>query len=188
MTDQTKNIIINLLILLILILGSVALYRISFEGFDFFSLFSRNEENELTLTEENEKEEKDNSGGLFQKESSNIDKRIKDSNLVSTVDQTRTVMTYICAMGGCSNFNCKHKDMVALCNEISEYSYKGKKPTINSGEDDACIFVPLNKKNGNTWYCADYTGVANEVDIYPGDSGYCSGSSYVCPNSTEYNF
>jgi prepilin-type N-terminal cleavage/methylation domain-containing protein len=118
-------------------------------------------------------------------------KKAKDSRVISAIGQARTVMTYIGANeSSYEAFKETHIDMVTLWAEIINNNAEPEGSEleenmqgIHGGTEDqgACIWSKLNAKD-DYWYCADTTGVAGTVtDINPGDSGYCNGTTFVCP-------
>jgi len=116
-------------------------------------------------------------------------KKAKDSRIVSALSQIRTVMVYVNAnensyaslddsQSPCTNIS----DLTKLCQEVANnHPVQGTNPTFNAGTNAACVFSKLNAKD-NYWYCADSTGVAGYTTTNPAGSGYCSGSTYVCPS------
>ncbi len=108
-------------------------------------------------------------------------KKAKDSRVVSAISQARTVMTYVYANDGSyTNFTCTLGDMVNLCTEVKNNNPGASDPVINAGSSGACIYSALNAKS-SYWYCADSTGVAGFTTTDPSGTGYCVGSTYVCP-------
>lgn len=114
--------------------------------------------------------------------------RPKDAQIVSAISQARTVMTYLhYSEGNYDNFNCKYRDMVALCENIDKNYRKEdvNEPIIAHGasrnSQSACIYSPLNAKD-KYWYCVDSKGNAVFTEIDPAGNGYCvEGKSAVCP-------
>lgn len=109
-------------------------------------------------------------------------KKAKDARVISAIGQARTVMTYVYANeGSYVGFDCTHSDMEKLCAEVQNNSYNNTALTIRTSTNEACMYAPLNAKNGATWYCVDSTGVGGETSTNPGGSGYCDGTTFVCP-------
>jgi prepilin-type N-terminal cleavage/methylation domain-containing protein len=111
-------------------------------------------------------------------------KKAKDSRVMSAIGQARTVMSYVYARDNSyTNFSCANTEdiMDKICAEIQNNSYNQTAPTTYASTDAACIYAPLNVKNGTTWYCADSTGVAGTATVDPGGTGYCDGTTFVCP-------
>lgn len=128
-------------------------------------------------------------------------KKAMDSRIMSSITQARKVMNDIYTKrGNYDDFNCGHKDMMLLCQEINK-NYDRSKIIVILGKDfrerrreipvivhnssvnsqGVCIYSPLNDKP-NYWYCADSRGYEGYTEIYPKSPGYCvEGKSAVCP-------
>ena len=114
----------------------------------------------------------------------NATRKAKDSRVISAVGQARTVMTYIGANEGTyTSFTSTHVDMVSLWSEITN-NCTGT-PGIHGGTETqgACIYAQLNAKT-NYWYCAASTGVAGFTSTDPSGTGFCNGTTFVCPTVT----
>ena len=113
-------------------------------------------------------------------------KKANDARVISAIAQARTVMTYINANDGdYGDFDCTHADMVVLCNEVAGNSYNDTALTTqNDGDDEACMYAPLNATDGASWYCADSTGIAGTTVTNPATAD-CMATSWTCPSDTE---
>jgi len=109
--------------------------------------------------------------------------KAKDARIISSLAQSRTVMTFINANDGdYDNFNCQHPEEKALCEEVNASGGEmniAKDKALDSGA--SCIYSKLTQQE-NYWYCADSTGMAGFTAVNPGSVGYCvNGISAVCP-------
>lgn len=92
-----------------------------------------------------------------------------------------------------SSFSCNYsKGISALCDEIDRHCIyiRGncKGDDVEGGKQDVIIHSIKNRYcaytsllQASTWYCIDSSGVATEVTVNPGQSGYCTKSSFTCP-------
>ncbi|TFB07959.1 type II secretion system protein [Candidatus Atribacteria bacterium MT.SAG.1] len=116
----------------------------------------------------------------------NATRKAKDSRVISGIGQARTVMIYIGANEGTyTSFKGTHEDMVSLWTEITNNDKEETTPGIQGGTQDqgACIYAQLSAKD-NYWYCAASNGLAGFTDTSPSGSGYCDGTTFVCPTVT----
>jgi len=117
-------------------------------------------------------------------------KKAQDSRIVSAIAQARTVMVYVYSMeNSYESFNCAHRDMKELCEEIKYSNPNREEPTIKQGKNGACIYSKLNAKK-DYWYCADSSGKVGFIDSSgskpaPGDPGFCDGNTFICPPVEE---
>ncbi len=86
------------------------------------------------------------------------------------------------------NFNCNYSDVKILCDDIE--AMVGTKPTIHSSTGEYCAYVKLSKeKEFRGEYYGDYWCIDSSLTsigikyIDPGNSGYCTGTTFRCPEN-----
>jgi len=80
------------------------------------------------------------------------------------------------------NVSCQRdKTVKTLCNNIKTNS--GKSPVIFQSKSKYCAYVELLTKSGEAqkYVCADSSGANAETTVNPGERGYCTRTTFVCP-------
>ena|GEM_PF-1531788 len=81
------------------------------------------------------------------------------------------------------NVSCQRdKTVKTLCNNIKTNS--GKSPVIFQSKSKYCAYVELLTKSGEAakYVCVDSAGVNKETTVNPGEKGYCTKTTFVCPS------
>ena len=87
--------------------------------------------------------------------------------------------------GNYSKVTYKDEDIKILLDDMK--SLLGKYPTLRTSSKAYCAFaelLPAKEGDKKTWYCIDSSFNSYEININPGQAGYCSGSSYKCPGGS----
>lgn len=79
-----------------------------------------------------------------------------------------------------SKVNCQHREIKEVCNNIERYT--GMKPVIFAGTDEYCAYASLPLEG--YYVCIDSLGTATTTNIFPEESGYCNGKTFICPKRT----
>ena len=112
-------------------------------------------------------------------------KRANDARVKSAIAQARTEMTAYHA-----NNNGTYVGFVPSASITTEVANNchGSGCALDYDALDsvsACIFAPLNEKDGTTWYCADSRGMSGTVALDPDAAGNgCDATPFVCPAFT----
>ncbi|MDD5750370.1 MAG: hypothetical protein PHU56_01835 [Candidatus Pacebacteria bacterium] len=117
--------------------------------------------------------------------------KAKDTRVILEMNRTRAIMDFIYAeYGDYDRLQYTYPDIEPLIYEVQRNSYLNRRliithfPLVSSSA--VCMFAPLNKEKGRTWYCIDSQGNAGIVDKNPYDSVYCrEGQSVKCPPIIE---
>ena len=82
--------------------------------------------------------------------------------------------------GSYEGFNCNSRDSVIYeCNDIKNIT--GVKPIIFASGSKYCLYIQL--LNKGSYYCIDSMGTKTETTINPNKTGYCNGTTFICPHS-----
>lgn len=111
--------------------------------------------------------------------------RAKDARIMADMNQLRTMAELIYDdEGSYQNFKCTYKsnfgDLAAICQDIKKQV--GSNPVLYSTTDKYCLYSKLNTPG--RYYCIDSSGRAITTYINPGQTGYCTGKTFVCPKMT----
>ena len=116
-------------------------------------------------------------------------KKAKDARITSDLTQVRSIAemiysdengyTKLCdgsgaLGGGGSNYDTQ------LSSIDSDVSAQGGSATCYADADNYCVYSALNA-TGAGYYCIDSTGKAGKTTTDPSGTGYCDGTTYVCP-------
>lgn len=84
--------------------------------------------------------------------------------------------------GSYENLSCtSQKEMQEYCEIIK--SEDGNQPIIFASKDKYCVYGELKSgKNKGYYICISDTGVITKTKIFPGESGYCDGITFECPD------
>jgi len=114
-------------------------------------------------------------------------KRAKDSRVMSAIAQARTEMTSFNANNGTYVGVKAAIFLTQLDEEIAKNSYGAAALEAFGNAGAACMYAPLNEKDGATWYCADSTGVAGKsggaTPVNPNTT--CTAALFTCPAGTS---
>lgn len=104
--------------------------------------------------------------------------KANDMRTISDMNQIRSVAELIYSSEkGYSLLDCTYyPDMIFLCQSIKLQS--GKEPIIHSSQNDYCAYVKL---LSGDYYCINNKEITEKNLIYPGETGYCDGKTFVCP-------
>ena len=118
-------------------------------------------------------------------------KKAKDARITSAVEQVRSIAEMINARdssyaGLCSSnaLNTSDSDYGGQLGSISnDVSGLGSSAVCHADDDNYCVYAQLlSTPSGNTeWYCVDSTGKAGSTTTDPSGTGYCDGTTFVCP-------
>lgn len=72
--------------------------------------------------------------------------------------------------------SCMHPEISVFCSELT--ATIKEKPTIHASGDTYCAYTKLFSEK---YFCIDSRQVAHETTIYPGETGYCDGTTFICP-------
>jgi prepilin-type N-terminal cleavage/methylation domain-containing protein len=103
--------------------------------------------------------------------------KAKDARIIADMSQIRSLAEvlydgdYDALAAGQTDYDRVVADVSAQGGSVTL-----QKPT--SPANSYCAYSPLNQGN---WYCIDSTGVAKETSTNPGGTGYCDGTTFVCP-------
>lgn len=64
---------------------------------------------------------------------------------------------------------------------VADVSAQGGSVTLQKPASPANSYCAYSSLNQGGWYCIDSTGVAKETPTNPGGTGYCDGTTFVCP-------
>jgi hypothetical protein len=111
-------------------------------------------------------------------------KKAKDARIMADLHQLRTMAEMIYDDDGSyRNVKCNYKspygDLKMICQDIKEQV--GFEPVIYSTTDKYCAYSKLNTPG--QYYCVDSGGRAISTYINPGQTGYCSGKTFLCPKT-----
>jgi hypothetical protein len=78
------------------------------------------------------------------------------------------------------NYKSTYGDLKEICQDIKEQV--GFEPVIYSTTDKYCAYAKLNAPG--RYYCVDSSFTAISTYINPGQTGYCTGKTFVCPKTS----
>jgi hypothetical protein len=112
-------------------------------------------------------------------------KKAKDARIMADMSQLRTMAEMIYdEQGSYRNVKCNYKstygDLKEICQDIKEQV--GFEPVIYSTTDKYCAYSKLNTPG--RYYCVDSSVRAISTYINPGQTGYCTGKTFVCPKTS----
>jgi len=110
--------------------------------------------------------------------------KAKDARIMADMSQLRAMAEIIYDdEGSYRNVNCTYKstygygDLKTICQDIKDQV--GFEPVIYSTTNKYCAYTKLNAPG--QYYCVDSSGKAISTYINPGQTGYCTGRTFVCP-------
>jgi len=112
-------------------------------------------------------------------------KRAKDARIMADMSQLRTMAEMIYDDDGnyrnvkCTYNKSTYGDVKEICQDIKEQV--GFEPVIYSTTDKYCAYSKLNTPG--RYYCVDSSFTAISTYINPGQTGYCTGKTFVCPKT-----
>lgn len=109
-------------------------------------------------------------------------KKNKDKHIIGDMATLRVVAELIYADSySYAQFSCQNEQAQAVCESIKDYA--GTFPAIHSSQEQYCAYVRLLSEENNKakYSCITYTGALVETTDYPGKSGYCTETSFNCP-------
>lgn len=108
--------------------------------------------------------------------------KARDAKIISEMRQLMVMAEMIYdSEGSYRNFKCAYKsdfgDLSPICQDIKKEV--GLEPIIYQTKDKYCAYTKL--ATSNQYYCFDSTGKAITTYVFPGQTGYCTGLTFVCP-------
>ncbi len=73
-----------------------------------------------------------------------------------------------------------NEDVETLVTDIDGNAPTGESFTGQDSDGAYCAYVPLNRSG---YHCVDSKGFSDSVDTDPSGSGYCDGTTFVCPST-----
>jgi len=113
-------------------------------------------------------------------------KKAKDARIMADMMQIRTMAEIIFDDDGnyrnvkCTYNKSTYGDLKEICQDIE--NQVGFEPVIHSTYDKYCAYAKLNVPG--QYYCVDSSGRAISTYINPGQTGYCTGKTFVCPKTS----
>lgn len=106
--------------------------------------------------------------------------RAKDARIMADIAQLRTMAEIIYDdEGSYRNVKCTYGDIKMICQDIK--NQVGFEPVIQQTKDKYCAYTKLNTPS--QYYCVDSSGITMSTYINPGQTGYCTGKTFVCPKT-----
>ncbi len=109
--------------------------------------------------------------------------RAKDARTIANMAQMRTLAELIYEEDkNYRNLSCQYsgyysQEIKSICGNIETQA--GSKPTIWATSRQYCAYTKLH--DPGKYYCIDNGGSAVSTYINPGEGGYCTGWTFVCP-------
>lgn len=96
--------------------------------------------------------------------------------IVSMITLKNTAETIYSNEGSYGSISCSHLDISPFCQVITLMLREN--PIIYATDQDYCAYARLFSEK---YFCIDSQQAAREVEVYPGEAGYCDGKTFVCP-------
>jgi len=106
-----------------------------------------------------------------------VRKRFQEAEIMDYMRQFLFIAEMIYSEeGSYANVNCSHSKLIFLCNNAKDII--GKEPIIHSSSGAYCIYVQLPDRK---YYCLDNRPTTTKTTTFPGNPGYCDGTTFICP-------
>lgn len=104
--------------------------------------------------------------------------RAQEARLMANLAQMRAMAEIIYGREDYSylNLSCDHEDVSRLCQDIVDFT--GEEPTIFTSHNEYCLYGSMPVEG--YYYCLDSRSSFGTTNVFPGGSGYCTGTTFVC--------